>query len=202
MPRGVLLVALALTVAGCATSNETSTSSELATASRSPVATAPPTASPSTPTDQPAGSLPAGCSEVVDLAALIAITQADVVTPPVVCYGDAPLTFVANWVGGGVADCPAAPEPAWLACSAFSLGGIGNTQKVGAAPMFVAVDPALRTLPEPGTDVEITGQFDHPAAQTCRETGSMPGESPAPVEEMIERCRNYFVVTEVTEATP
>lgn len=152
-----------------------------------------------TPSPSAIASPPADCgSEPVDVAALIAATQSNAVTPPVSCYGDAPLTFTAQWVGGGVADCPAAPEPAWLACSAFSLREVGDTRKVGAAELFVAVDPALGNLPDPGSDVQVTAQFDHPAAQDCRETGSMPGESPAPVVEMIERCRNTLVITKVT----
>ena len=183
-PAFVWLVAL---IAGCGMTNEPSTPSDLATTPQS-----------GTPSTEATANLPAACgSEPLDVAALIAFTQATVVTPPVTCFGDAPLTFEANWVGGGVADCPAAPEPAWLACSAFNLRAVGDTRKIGAAQLFVAVDPALTALPDPGTDVQVTGQFDHPAAQACHETGSMPGESPAPDAEMIELCRNYLVITDV-----
>jgi hypothetical protein len=188
MRKPIVLLAVALTIAGCAMTNEPSTPSELATPSQSVA-----------PSLGPTASLPEACgSEPVDVAAMIAFTQANVVTPPVACFGDAPLTFEANWVGGGIADCPAAPEPAWLACSSFNLQAVGDTRKVGAAQLFVAVDPALTTLPDPGTDVQVTAQFDHPAAQDCHETGSMPGESPAAVTEMIERCRNTLVITDVT----
>ena len=61
---------------------------------------------------------------------------------PVACYGDAPLTFDATWLGGGEADCPAAPEPAWLACSPFSLQAPGDTRKVGS-PRTVRGRPSL-----------------------------------------------------------
>jgi hypothetical protein len=108
------------------------------------------------------------------------------------------VTFEANWVGGGQADCPAAPEPAWLACSAFSLRAPGDTRKVGAPEWFVVADPAIGVLPDDGTDVVVTGHFDDPAAETCHETGSIPEESPAPVAETIERCRNTLVLTRVT----
>ena len=194
MRKPLVLLAAALTVAGCATTNEPSTPSALATPSLS--------ATPSqskAPSLEPTTSLPAACgSEPLDVAALIAVTQGNVGTPPVACFGDATLSFAANWVGGGIADCPAAPEPAWLACSPFSLRAVGDTRKVGAAQLFVAVDPALSTLPDPGTDVQVIAQFDHPEAQACRETGSMPGESPAPVTDMIELCRNTLVITDVT----
>ncbi|HLE59724.1 MAG TPA: hypothetical protein VJA85_08770, partial [Candidatus Limnocylindria bacterium] len=90
---------------------------------------------------------------------------------PVACYGNAPLTFDATWYGGGVADCPSAPEPAWLACSSFSLQALGDTRKVGAPRLFVAVDPSVSvSLSEPFAQVRVTGHFDDPAAQTCRET--------------------------------
>lgn len=192
MRKPLVLLAVALTIAGCAMTNEPPTQSESATSSQSA------TSQSRAPSLEPTASLPEACgSEALDLAALIAFTQATVVTPPVACFGDTPLTFEANWVGGGVADCPAAPEPAWLACSAFNLRAVGDTRKIGAAQLFVAVDPALTTLPDPGTDVQVTAQFDHPAAQDCHETGSMPGESPAPVAETIDLCRNYLVITDV-----
>lgn len=193
MRKSLVLLAVALTIAGCAMTNQPPTQSESATPSES--------AAPSqsgAPSLEPTASLPEACgSEPLDVAALIAFTPGTAVTPPVTCFGDAPLTFEANWVGGGIADCPAAPEPAWLACSSFSLREVGDTRKVGAPQLFVAVDPALTTLPAPGTDVQVTAQFDHPAAQDCHETGSMPGESPAPDAEMIELCRNYLVITDV-----
>ena len=141
---------------------------------------------------------PVGCLPgAADVAALIAVKEGGL-SEPVACFGDAPLTFEANWVGGGVADCPTAPEPAWLACSAFSLRPVGDTRKIGAPELFVAVDPAIGSLPDSGTDVVVTGSFDHPAAQTCHETVSLPDASPAPIAEIVERCRNTFVVTEVT----
>lgn len=131
------------------------------------------------------------------------ITSLINVADPVACYGNAPLTFDATWLGGGVADCPAAPEPAWLACSAFSLQPVGDTRKVGAPQLSVAVDPSVSvSLSEPFAQVRVTGHFDDPAAQTCRETQLGGGaQSLAPAAETIERCRSTFVVTEVTEVS-
>ena len=115
---------------------------------------------------------------------------------PVACFGEAPLTFDATWVGGGQADCPAAPEPAWLACSAFSLQALGDTRKVGSRGLFVAIHPsASLSIPsEPYAQVRVTGHFDDPAAQTCRETQLGDAETLAPATETIERCRRQFVV--------
>ena len=159
------------------------------------------TPSPSaTPSAEPTASLPAGCvNPPTDITTLIDATQRDW-TQLVDCYGNAPLTFDATWRGGGVADCPSAPEPDWLACSSFSLQALGDTRKLGTPQLFVAIDPSVNTsLSGPYAQVRVIGHFDDPAAQTCRETGSLPGESPAPVAEIIERCRNTFVITDVVE---
>lgn len=186
MRKPVLLLSVALALMGCLADGQSDPSNRAIPSS------------PSTPSAEATGSLPEGCAgESLDTAALIAATQGDDVQP-VACYGDGPLTFEANWVGGGVADCPAAPEPAWLACSAFSLRAAGDIRKVGAPQLFVAIDPAIGTMPDSGSDVVVTGHFDDPAAQTCHDTGSPPGESPAPVAETIQRCRNTFVISEVT----
>jgi hypothetical protein len=114
------------------------------------------------------------------------------------------LKFDATWYGGGVADCPAAPEPAWLACPAFQLQAPGDTRKVGAPELFVAIDPSasLSIPPEPYAQVIVTGHFDDPAARTCHDTQPVQQESPEPVSLTIERCRNTFVVTEVVPLQP
>jgi hypothetical protein len=118
---------------------------------------------------------------------------------PVACYGDAPLSFDATWLGGGEADCPAAPKPAWLACSAFSLQAPGDTRKLGPPGLFVAIHPSadLSIPSEPYAQVRVTGHFDDPAAKKCRETQLGDAETLAPVAETIEHCRRVFVVTEV-----
>jgi len=140
-----------------------------------------------------------------DITTLIDLQSTGPLDPagdPVACYGNAALTFDATWYGGGVADCPSAPEPAWLACSAFSLQPFGDTRKLGAPQLWVAVDPSVSFGPsEPYAQVRVTGHFDDPAAQTCRDTQPMPGESPGlrPVAVAIEGCRRTFVVTEVSE---
>jgi hypothetical protein len=165
--------------------------------SPSPTITAP------SPSASTSASLPAGCvNPPTDITTLIDLQSTGPLDPagdPVACYGNAPLTFDATWPGGGVADCPAAPEPAWLACSAFSLQPAGDTRKVGAPQLFVAVDPSVSVSPYgPFAQVRVTGHFDDAAAQTCRETQLAGGaESLAPAAETVARCRATFVITEL-----
>ncbi len=155
------------------------------------------------PSASPSSTPPAGCvNPPTDITSLIDMMPTGPLDPggdPVACYGNTPLTFEATWLGGGVADCPAAPEPAWLACSAFSLQAAGDTRNLGAPQLIVAVDPSasLEIGPSAYAQVRVTGHFDDPAAQTCRETALGGGASSlAPVAETIERCRRTFVVTE------
>jgi hypothetical protein len=149
------------------------------------------------------GRLLEGCvyppTEITTLIDMQSTGRLDPAGDPIACYRNAPLTFDATWSGGGVADCPAAPEPAWLGCSAFSLQPAGDTRKIGAPRLFVAVDPSFSlSISEPFAQVRVTGHFDDPAAQTCRETQLGGGaESLAPAAETIERCRSTFVITDV-----
>lgn len=149
----------------------------------------------------PTATLPAHCvTQPTDINTLIDLDSSGPQDPggdAIACYGDSELTFDATWLGGGEADCPAAPEPAWLACSPFSLQPSGDTRKVGAPQLFVAIHPrASVSMPfEPYAQVRVTGHFDDPAAQTCRETQLGDAQTLAPAAEIIERCRREFVVT-------
>lgn len=152
----------------------------------------------------PSSSPPVGCVNApIDITTLIDMMPTGPLDPgvdPVACYGNASLTIDATWLGGGAADCPNAPEPSWLACSSFSLQAAGDTRKVGAPQVFVAIDPSadLSSISEPMMQVRVTGHFDDPAAQTCHETQLGGGAaSLAPVAETIEQCRRTFVVTDV-----
>jgi hypothetical protein len=139
----------------------------------------------STPSPSASASLPAGCvssPDVQTLSDLIGLGG-----DPVACYGDAPLTFDGEIIAG-VADCPGAVEPLWLSCPQTFLHLVGETRKVGAPGLTVAVDPASGvSLGEPNTNVRVTGHFDDPAAQTCGE---------------IEPCRRVFVITEAAPLSP
>ena len=107
---GAGLLLMTLFVVGCANGGGASPSSPAeATAQQSPSAMA-------------SANRAIGClAAPPDVEALIEF-QDGTRDDPAGCFGDVPLTFDASWTGGGVADCPMAPEPAWLACSAFSLG--------------------------------------------------------------------------------
>jgi hypothetical protein len=124
---------------------------------------------------------------------------------PVACFGNAALTFDAHLAAAGVVDCPGEHEPPWIYCPAAGwLTPVGQTDHVGVPFLLVAVDPASGEDLS-GTfdrDVHVTGHFDDPAAQTCREIQPIPEESPRPASEMIQICRRTFVVTQVVPLEP
>lgn len=160
----------------------------------SPSPTVEPSASPS-----PYSSLPASCVDIPDIE-----TLTELIGPggnPVACYGDTPLTFDGEIIAG-VADCPGAGEPLWLSCPQTFLRLVGETRKIGAPMLTVAVDPASGvSLGDPNTSVRVTGHFDDPAAQTCQLTEPSPGQSLEPVALSIEPCRQTFVVTQAVPLT-
>ena len=123
---------------------------------------------------------------------------------PVACYGNAPLTLDAYPVAVSV-DCPVSGEPAWLWCPSGELELVGETRKVGAPFLLVAVDPASGASLSGhfNTNVRITGHYDDPAAQTCRETGRVAAlGTPEPAALTVEGCRRRFVVTQVVPLQP
>jgi hypothetical protein len=160
-------------------------------ASTTPV---PPVTSP-TPIPVPTGTPLVGCvNPPPDIAALTAQTD------PVACYGNAPLTLDAYPTVAQI-DCPVTVEPVWLACGGPNLlMRVGETSKFGPE-LVVSVDPASGISFSDYLDknVRITGHYDDPAAQTCRETWRAPdiGATPEPAAATIEGCRRKFVVTQV-----
>lgn len=169
---------------------------------------APSTVPGAVPSPSPSPTPPAGCVNPPTVTTLIDLLYStdlstDPLGDPVACYGNAPLTFDAVFGGGGgEVDCPTAPEPAWLACSAYSLQPFGDTGKL-APELFVAVPPSVRALlPKPFSNIRVTGHFDDPAAQTCRETNQPDAQSLAPVAVIVEGCRRAFVITKVVPLQP
>ena len=81
---------------------------------------------------------------------------------------------------------------------AVQPAGTGDTRKVGPPGLSVAIHPSasLSIAFEPYTQVRVTGHFDDPAAQTCRETQLGDAETLAPAAETMGRCRRVFVITE------
>jgi len=124
---------------------------------------------------------------------------------PVACYGSAPLSVDAYLTGSGVVEWMVVIEPAWLGNpTAGSLQLVGETRKVGAPFLLVAIDPASGVSLDDHWDsnVRITGHYDDPAAETCIETGRAFGETPGPAADAIDICRRTFVVTEVVPLEP
>lgn len=130
-------------------------------------------------------------------------------TDPVACYGDTPITVDAEVTGVGAIDC-APLEPAWMACGAWvalqsidahaARTGIVLAATTGpnARPsMFAAIHPETNLVANDivGRSLRITGHFDDPAAQTCRETDAPFGEATTPPQQVIAYCQAMFVLT-------
>jgi hypothetical protein len=195
-PRAIAMVLVVLVGAACGTGTSSATPTPAAAIpSTIPIqsATLP------VPTPVPAQTPAADCvNPPPDIAALS--RQVD----PVGCYGNAPLTLDAYPVAVSV-DCPVSVEPAWLGCPSGALELVGETRKVGAPSLLVAVDPVSGASMSGhfNTNVRITGHYDDPAAQTCRETGRVAAlGTPEPAAVTVERCRRLFVVTQVAPIQP
>jgi hypothetical protein len=185
-----VVVFIALTQAACAAGLGASSGPATSTADESPQ-------------DQPPRTPSAECiNPPSDLLTLF--NQTD----PVACYGNAPITVDAEAVGVGAIDC-APMVPAWMRCGAWvALQPIGAqagttgfvlaaTTGPGAAPqLFAAIHPetALEAGDIMGRPLRITGHFDDPAAQTCRQTEPVFDEATVPPPD-ISGCRNLFVLT-------
>lgn len=198
----VFIALIAAATGACGTGATSTVSSAVPSPTRAAPTADARTPSPSTSASQSPTPLTGCVNPPIGISGLIDLQGTGPQGPagdPVACYGGAPLTFDATWLGGGEADCPAAPEPAWLACSPFSLQAPGDTRKVGPPALFVAIHPsASPSIPsKPYAQVRVTGHFDDPAAQNCRETQPGDAQSLAPAGVTIERCRRVFVITEV-----
>ena len=130
-------------------------------------------------------------------------------TDPVACYGDTPITVEAEVGGVGAIDC-AALVPAWFSCGAWvtlqpiaaqaGTGGFVLAATTGPRTppsMFVAIHPdaAAAAANIQGRPLRVTGHYDDPAAQTCRQPEGPFGGPPDPPEDVIASCRGLFVLT-------
>jgi hypothetical protein len=132
-------------------------------------------------------------------------------TDPVACYSDTPITVDAQVVPIGAIDC-APIVPAWLGCGAWvalqpigaraGAGGFVLAATSGSTPpwMFAAIHPDTNLIASDilGRSLRITGHFDDPAAQTCRQTELVFDEATLPPPD-ISSCRNLFVLTAFEE---
>jgi hypothetical protein len=117
------------------------------------------------------------------------------------CYRDTPLQFEAALVAG-LGDCDGTLEPAWLSPCHHGRALADPAREAGdPRTLVVALDPTVDVdvLPVRDSGVEavvnVTGQFDHPAARTCR---LAPDSYNPPSELVILECRAQFVVTSVS----
>jgi hypothetical protein len=126
------------------------------------------------------------------------------------CFGDRQLRFEAllsSETGGGCRDTtgPWTIAPAWLGpCPdpAYRLSDPDSGAASGVNALEVTIAPSvdLRSLPklEPDEwlDVDVVGQYAHPAASSCRATPTGgDGEGPPRPEVVVLGCRAQFVVT-------
>ena len=148
------------------------------------------------------------CPPVPDLAALASMDP----HLALACNGHQEITLTARL---GVDDglvCPDSPplllwtyEPSWFdPCSMLpSLTPLEGEPDPGF--FRVRLDPAIEgeTLSvfggdlENWTTVEVTGQYDHPAARICRVKADADSEQPPRPEVVVLGCRSEFVVTSI-----
>lgn len=138
-------------------------------------------------------------------------TLAQIAGPPqtflgLACLGNHPITVRAR-LGIPEATCGVSPgwtiNPGWLGpCVAHDF--LTALSGAYADPYFDAVFAPkvdLRKLPRYGIEprtwlkVQVTGQFDHPAARTCR--GVKEDTDPPSAPEIVLMCRNVFVITAI-----
>jgi hypothetical protein len=200
--RAALGTAFALVLAGCAAAVSSSPSAP-ASPSFAPSVVPSPQASaspgvPMPPSPRGETSTAACVNPPPNIAALSELAD------PVSCYGNAPLTLDAHLVGPAQVDYVVNVEPAWLGEPSTYLDMIGETSKNGPF-MLAAVAPAIAASLSShlNSNVRISGHFDDPAAQTCREIGRVPGMgTPEPPAGTIEHCRSTFVITDLVPLGP
>jgi hypothetical protein len=127
----------------------------------------------------------------------------------ITCWGDQKITFQARlvtpseWCGLGEW---AAVEPEWLGeCSTAPnyLVELDDDEGISLHPRWspevdLSFAPAVEAPPEAWPTVEVTGNFNHPEARTCRSSGTTDSPAPDPAYTIL-RCRMEFVVTSMRE---
>jgi len=128
------------------------------------------------------------------------------------CYGHQEITLTARLGAVDGLVCPDTPpllpwsiEPSWFdPCSMLpSLTPLDGDPDPGY--FRVRLDPAIEGESlsafggnlENWTTVEVTGQYDHAAARTCRVKAEADGEQPPRPEVVVLGCRSQFVVTSI-----
>jgi hypothetical protein len=147
-------------------------------------------------------STPAPCDGGMPLDSLSDFDYPPIGLIGLACLGSRSATFDARLVSGfEECDPSVGLVPAWLEPCAVGLA-LQSRSAVSEEPLrlFVAFDPSLdlgglpgRARSDPrGVAVHVTGQFDHPAARTCR------SERDTAPELVVLGCRAQFVVTSIS----
>jgi hypothetical protein len=154
----------------------------------------------------------------LDVAAVSCPSRPDLVTIAAIdpnialaCYGAEELKFPGRLGAFDGLSCPDLPpfgwaiDPSWLdPCSVMdSLFPVVGEPEPGYfdATFDPTIDrgaiPAYGDNLEIWTRVEVTGQYDHPAARTCRGRTKSPGLRPPRPEVVVLVCRSRFVITSI-----
>jgi hypothetical protein len=155
-------------------------------------------------------SCPPAPTDIAGLSSLFATA------PPyaaITCYSGHEVTFKARLgaqesMSCGIHGRPWGVEPAWLdGCQVDPpfLAAVDNLSLIVGPQWVPEIDrtivPHNTATPDTWPVVEVTGQFDHPAARTCRNrlddpTTDVPEPDPALT---VLNCRDWFVVTSMHE---
>ena len=146
-----------------------------------------------------------------DVATLASVSQSGRMYDEITCFGGKQITFQAR-IAKPEAWCGVSPpwtwEPAWFsACEqpSYPLYPVeANNGPILQPAWLPEVDTKMAGDPSAPHDswpiVEVTGQFDHPAASTCRNV-QLDTDVPEPDRaQTIVNCRTKFVVTSMSEA--
>jgi hypothetical protein len=123
------------------------------------------------------------------------------------CFGDAEYRFFGEMLGT-TTDCDPAPawrtEPEWFDPYCGPVGYVIAPDRGGYPALPVVVEPGTDLGPIEGPDigvwvsVTVSGQYDHPAAQTCRSVRGNESSEPKPAAKLVTlACRSQFVVTSI-----
>lgn len=229
MERSLLIVALAIALAGCNSAATTpSETTPMASAVAMPTAVQTPTPEP-TPTPSPSASLPplitheptAAPTPKPPLAAcpIVPVTIDEIagMTPErgLACFGGALLTFEAYVPKHpyGIGDAREySLAPAWLDGLGGSVVALSDGPDAGIL-VLANVPPSLgrcdsgQSIPEcpfrtfEGRWVVVSARFDDPVARTCRAVSIVEGSTFTDAEAVAE-CRRLLIVQSVGTGVP
>jgi hypothetical protein len=152
-------------------------------------------------------------SRPADLRDIATLNQADEMFYEITCFGDEPITFEARLATSSAicgSEFPWGLDPEWMLgeCSIDPRYLVDVDPDVTEYELYTAWAPQVDVQgPDPSTPraklplVEVTGQYNHPAARTCQPTvppeqlgDDFPGR-----EFIVLECRRQFVITSVSE---